>query len=239
MPDVVGQLLFDPGANGWGSAQLSAAVHQLHLNVDAVAAGSHFVGSPALAAQGESKYGWAVQGGVKFNLSALGAGDTAYVQAAYSQGALSYVGLGNLTTYNPTVSVIGGSDAVATGANGSLKLTSAYNVLAGLDHFWTPAFDTAIFASYTKVDYASGILTGQAQDATGYRSRDFDVVQAGLQATWVPVTNLTIAATGLYYRIGAKTLQTDYVANTAGAKLKGVDTDSDGFAARLRIQRDF
>jgi hypothetical protein len=237
VPDAVAQLLY---TDTWGSAQLSAALHQVRYSVAGVAAGAAGTGITALNGQGDSKVGWAVQGGLKFNLPMLGAGDTAYLQGAYSEGALNYVGLGGLTSNNPTQTIIGQSDAIAVGPNGSVKLTKAYNVLAGIDHFWTPNFDTSVFASYTKVDYASGYLTGQNQlQGTGLRARDFDLFQVGAQANWAVVKNLMVSVTGLYYQIDAKTLATDYVTTASGAKVKGVDDTSNGFAARVRVQRSF
>jgi hypothetical protein len=89
VPDGVLQLLYDPGANSWGSAQLTGAIHQARV------AYSTDLGTANGLNLGDSKPGWAVQGGVKFNLGMLGAGDTAYVQAAYAQGAMSYLGLGS------------------------------------------------------------------------------------------------------------------------------------------------
>ena len=40
----------------------------------------------------DDKYGWAVQGGLKFNLPFIAAGDLLYLQAAYAKGPLSYSG---------------------------------------------------------------------------------------------------------------------------------------------------
>ena len=77
-PDLVGSLNV---AQGWGSAQLSGAVFQRKtaLNVG--------VGSG-------DKTGFALQAGVKINLPMLAAGDELWLQAAYAEGGLSYLGYG-------------------------------------------------------------------------------------------------------------------------------------------------
>eukprot|EP01031_Cornospumella_fuschlensis_P048143 gene48143-58970_t len=67
---------------GWGSAQLSGAVHELTAS------------SAGAGLKLDSKYGFAAQAGVKINLPMLAAGDVLFLQAAYADGALGYLGWG-------------------------------------------------------------------------------------------------------------------------------------------------
>jgi hypothetical protein len=244
VPDAVVQFLYDPGAGSWGSAQLSAAVHQART---AYAFSGAF---PAIAVNndiGDTKYGWAVQGGVKFRLDSFSPGSSAYLQAAYTEGALSYVGGGNGfngLTQNDTSNIISGlSDAYAIGPGGSVKLSKGFNALAAIDYFWTPSFDTAFWVSYTNVDSPNGALTGYTAPVAGYNSavataRSFDVWQTGVQATWVPVKGLKFAGTVNYFRVQSDRTPQDFV--TVGGTTAYVgERESDGVAAALRIQRDF
>jgi hypothetical protein len=217
-PDLVAQLLYDPGANGWGSAQLSAALHQTRLS-----------GLPAPDTF-ETKYGWAVQGGVKVNLPMLGAGDALYLQAAYTEGALTYIGANNTGAgFGATLPLVAYADAVAVGPGGSVKLTKGFNALAAIDHYITPNLDLSLWAGVTKVDYASGTLTGAT-----FGARDFTIIQAGPQLSWVPAKGVRVTGTVNWYHVDTQTKSTDYISG-----VKAVDTKADGIQTLLRVQRDF
>jgi hypothetical protein len=217
-PDAVAQLLFDGGTEGWGSAQLSAAVHQLRMVNDLVNADQ------------TTRYGWAAQAGVKVNLPMLGTGDGLYVQGAYAQGALTYIGAANNAGgFGTTVPLVQYYDAIAVGSAGTVKLATGYNVLTALDHFWTPTFDTAAWAGYTQVSYPSGVLTGAA-----FSARDFGVLQVGAQANWVPAAGLKISAAANWYQVYAETLPTDYLGG-----VRAVGNQAGGLQGQIRIQRDF
>ncbi len=234
VPDGVVQFLYDPGAGGWGSAQLTAAVHQAR-----VAYSTAF--GTFNSDIGDSKYGWAVQGGVKFNLGNWwGAGDSAYIQAAWAQGALSYIGVGSNSpangglTQNVVSNQVTAADAFAT-FGGSTKLAEGYNVLAAIDHYWTPAFDTALWGSYTRVNNPAGALFGSG----GFVSvPDYNLWQVGAQATWVPVKGIKFAGTVNYFNIDRNTALQDFV-TVAGTTYYAGKKTTDGIQAALRIQRDF
>ena len=239
VPDAVVQFLYDPGAGGWGTAQLTAAVHQARVGYNTV--GGAFVGGGNDL--GDTKYGWAVQGGVKFNLSMLGAGDTLYLQAAYAEGAGSYLGATSGLTGNSTTNYLVASDGVAIGPAGSIKLGKGYSLVAALDHYWAPNFDTAIFGGYTKWEQNNGALTGVALDPLVYAStfaqaRDFAVWQVGVQATWVPIKGIKFAGTVNYYNVEAQKASQDFLLS-GGVPYYVGKSDNDGIQAALRIQRDF
>ena len=162
---------------------------------------------------------------MKFNLGMLGAGDSMYVQAAYAQGAASYLGTTSGLTGNNTTNYLVASDAIAVGPAGSLKLGEGYNVLAAIDHYWAPNFDTALWAGYTRWDYNNGALTGVALAApyasTFAQARDFDVWQVGAQATWVPVKGIKFAGTVNYYNVNAQKASQDFLGLGWRARLCG------------------
>jgi len=225
LPDVVGSLRVD---QGWGSAQLSGALHQIYYSNTSLSGTGSAVpgittGSLGAGSHPSSDYGFAVQGGVKINLPFLHAGDAFYLQGSYVKGALAYIlggGCGqdspgqcsftdrtNLPTY----------DAYATrtaGGGFTTKLTTAYNGVVGLTHFWTPTIRSNINASYTRLNY--GTSTGLS---------DGNVYFAGLNTIWSPIKDLDIGAEVAYFNL--HTSQANPVRN------------DDQWQFRMRIQRDF
>ena len=87
VPDIVGSLRVD---QAWGSAQISAAAHQLRggwYGNNTTGAGAN--GTPFQAPS--DTFGFAVDAGVIVNLP-WAKGDRFYVEGAYSEGAPSYAG---------------------------------------------------------------------------------------------------------------------------------------------------
>lgn len=229
MPDVVARLLY---ADAWGQVQLSGALHQVRAEV--------FPGDPILQ-NDETKYGWAVQGGVKINVPTFGPSDALYVQAAYAQGAMQYVGATGAYGWGKATQTTFAADALP-GIDGGLKLTSGWNALAAFQHSWTPTVSTAIWAGYTNINYSSsgaGIVTvGTGATAlTGViPGRDFNYWQVGGQVNWAPVRNLTFSGTVNYVNVQAKRFDEAvfFPAGTVGLK-----RSSNGAQFALRVQRDF
>ena len=127
MPEIVGNIRWD---QPWGALQLSGAVHnvQAHLYpAAAIAGGAAGVPTftPALYAQPlvtASKIGFAVQGGVQFNLDMVAPGDKLWLQATYARGAIGYVQGNNLA-------FVGGINGTSTYGIGVTRSTNG----AGLD----------------------------------------------------------------------------------------------------------
>jgi hypothetical protein len=173
IPDVVGVLRLD---QGWGSAQLSGAYHRIATEgstvVNFTPTNTGVLGAvvvnplvPTVAGGYGAKTGngGAVQGGVKINLPMLAAGDTIYLQAAYSKGNLSYVDSGYPAMFTGTGDSFGGTtfstyDAVV-GPNGRMTLTPAYSALVSLEHYWTPTIRQGLFVGGEWVRYSNAIRT--------------------------------------------------------------------------------
>ncbi|CAH1673351.1 porin [Chelatococcus asaccharovorans] len=225
MPDVVGVLRVD---QGWGSAQLSGAVRQLNSSLLDYNYGTYIGGSRV-----DNKYGYAIQGGVKINLPMLAAGDQLWLQAAYAEGALSYLGvtgtpgLGGLASYLPVsdyvipvVTPVAGGPSYATS---SAKLTKGWNVLGAFLHYWTPSLRSTLWGSYTSVDFPGQVVAGSVY-------RDFKVFQAASALIWSPVKAMDIGVEVLYAKVDAKRNW----ASTVYQK-----SSEDQWQGRLRFQRDF
>ena len=209
MPEVVGNVRID---QAWGSAQLSAALHQGYVLNNAGLANSN-------------KYGWAIQGGVKLNLPMLAAGDTLWLQAAYSQGALDYAGV---TRYAADAAPfagltrIGGVVAAADAFNvgGRVKQATSWSVLASFVHNFTPTVQGAVYGSYGAVNNPAGA------------ANDWKAYSVGGQLSWLPVKN---------FRIGAEVMYNVLDPKGRGLAVAGIAPKGkyDSVTARIRFQRDF
>jgi hypothetical protein len=236
-PDVVASLRVD---QGWGSAQLSGAISQRTISNT----GPLFTGT-------KEETGFAIQGGVKLNLPMLAAGDTLFLQAAYADGALGYLGWGGGTAAGGQFGVgrIASSAlplAVADfGVNGlgNTKSATGWSFVAALRHFWTPQLRSELFGSYSelKLGYT---LVNQANGLVGVAARPLDPKEliVGANLIWSPVSGLDIGVEVLYSRVELK--QAVLATNNAGARPglaaggRLIKSD-DAIAGRLRIQRDF
>ena len=239
LPDFVGALRYDAA---WGAAQISAASHELFtgkffgtqgVTYDIVTGqptfGAAAAASPIGRATPGASYGYAVQGGLKVNLPQIAAGDVLWLQAAYSEGALSYVGAparlsgGELQTNTLSRFSVNSNDAFV-GADGKLKLTEAWGVTGAFLHYWTPEWRSAVFGSYSEVSFgkgaragagpanlivattANGTATNAAQTALGLSTtlRDYSISTVGANLIWSPVRDLDIGVEAVYQRVDLK-----------------------------------
>ncbi|MBX9934594.1 MAG: porin [Methylobacterium sp.] len=290
LPDFVGVLRYDAA---WGSAQLSAAVKELNTqnfiagtSVGAggfatnTVAGAATPGFPILgvgpSARPATEYGWAVQGGVKINLPFIAPGDTLYLQGAYGEGASLYTGITSYNgTYSSRVSTINGaafdpymSDATLNPLTGRIETSKSFSVVGSFLHYWSPEWRSAVFASYSEIEFArgarernalaySGAGVATANNFTGIvgtRSfalaptlRDNYQIVAGASLIWSPVKDLDIGVEGLYTKVGVQSGRVidqtraaplSAAQINAGAAVRTVTAD-DTYQVRMRVQRDF
>ncbi|MDQ0314795.1 porin [Amorphus orientalis] len=140
-PDLVANLRID---QGWGSAQLSGALHQVYSAYNA------FGTTPG------GELGWGVNGGVDFNLP-FAAGASLNLSGAYTKGAIAYA--------SSSISVpLNAGDATWNPATGDLDLATAWSVSGGLGFSFTPTVGAAIQAGY--FDYEDGNIA--ANDFKNY-----------------------------------------------------------------------
>ncbi|WP_199089422.1 porin [Bosea sp. ASV33] len=217
-PDLVGSLNV---AQGWGSAQLSGAVFQ-RKTIASTGFGSG------------DKTGFALQAGVKINLPMLAAGDELWLQAAYAEGGISYLGYGGNSqgsTWSGNTNVgrllIANSDANID-VFGSMKLTKGYALTAGFLHYWTPTIRQAVYGSYSKLDYSNNI------GALGNVGLDPEEWRVGSNLIWSPVAGLDIGVEVLYANARVKSF-----VQAAGRPVGVLTKSDDSFQGRLRVQRDF
>jgi hypothetical protein len=220
-PDVVASLRVD---QGWGSAQLSAAIGDrgIYSSPWAAPAGNGFK---------KDEMGWAIQAGVKINLPMLAAGDTLWLQAGYADGAIEYlgatgagaIGYGRLLGYIPA--------NFGVNAFGNIKSTTGYNIVAAFRHFWTPQIRSDFIGSFAALQTNDGV------NALGLPvSVDPKELILGANLVWMPVSGLDIGVEVLYSRM-------EYGVRVPDAKAFAINgrtmKSDDAWTGRLRIQRDF
>lgn len=145
----------------WGQFQLSGALHNV------VASYNGF--------QDTQTWGYALQAGVMVNLPVLAAGDNLYLQAAYANGATSYLGIQDWSGDFPA------PDGFLT-PGGSLSLVSGWGATAQFLHNWTPAWSTVLFGGYAAFDFNDPVAQAVygASGGTNYN--------IGGNINWIPNT---------------------------------------------------
>ena len=152
----------------WGQAQIAAA--------------SHTVEGPATSAAG-----FAVMAGVKIGLPMLAKGDEMVLQSAYARGATDFVASSNYQILSGTTPLANlGADFVADGAGfRSMHLTTAWNVIAGLRHNFTPRWQ--------------GNIGGALMSVDGYGNRDYRQFDLGGNIVYTASPGFQISS-GFEYR---------------------------------------
>jgi hypothetical protein len=151
-PDYVANLRVD---QAWGSAQIMGAAHQLN---SALYGATPITGHPA------DDWGWVVGGGIKINTPFIAPGDNAIAQVSYTEGATKYLWNASSNLSNAVVNganeafgvgtdcVFGGTLAAGT-ATGCLQ-TTAWEVVAAYEHYWTPQWHQSLAGAYMAESYS-------------------------------------------------------------------------------------
>ncbi|GGC88118.1 porin [Chelatococcus reniformis] len=175
LPDFVANLRVD---QSWGSAQISAAVHQVSIggynNLGVYNNAGVAVPPAAVAAGGlypqrpEAAYGYGIQAGVKFKLPFLAPGDALWLQAAYARGAMSYTGVSvPIGTESPIEAGPGGGarffaykvDGYVDPNSGDIKLTRSWSMAAAFLHYWAPQWRSGFVFTYGELQYPGSART--------------------------------------------------------------------------------
>src|SRR6185312_1110863 len=182
-PDLVANLRVD---QAWGSAQVMGAIHQVN---------STYYGGAAAVSSGhpDDDVGFAVGAGLRLNAPMISQGDYLQAQINYTQGALRYI----FQTPNSNWGKVNGasegfgvlSDAVYNGnlaaANASdLELTTAWNINAAYDHFWSARWRTSLYGGYAAVSYNDRGNAMACAFATGSGAGTTAVATPGCDNNW-------------------------------------------------------
>lgn len=226
-PDLVGALRVD---QGWGSAQLSGMVGQ-----------RKYATALNIAAVNGDELVWAVQGGVKVNLPMLAAGDYLWLQAAYADGALGYLGFTPGSLGLGRVGALTLADASLNSVTGNVNNSTGWAVTAALKHFWAPTLRSEFAASYSQLNLkyldASAVGFGAANGFTSRSTDPKEFLVAG-NLIWSPVAGLDIGVEVLYSHLDLRSRVGRTDNSTARSTVVGLKSE-DSIAGRLRVQRDF
>jgi len=168
VPDIVGNIAYE---GTWGAAKVSAVYHDLR--------------ELEFATPSDSS-GWAVLGGVRFDIAET---TTLYIEGVYADGAVGYAGLGG---YVPEVDASGNS-------------VSGWYVGGALNHYWTPSVFTSVVGSYTQTDDFATFTAFSPSVGT----MDFTGYNVGVNIGWIPVKGLTLVLQ--YDYLDAEYSYTDFI----------------------------
>ena len=240
-PDLVAALRV---SQGWGSFQLSGALHQNRVR-DELDTGA--LGNTAFE-EFDEDWGYAVQANLRVNVPMIGNNSFVWANAAYGEGAHSYVtgggpkqGLASLG-FNPWYTVADvyanyddfGSDGVDQGKAWSLTGGASVGIMPGITLRGT--------ASYARFDDLYWI--GGGEDINGSIG-SIDAFQGVLGAIWTPVAGLDIGLEVVYDRLdvnlsgsGIDQLE-DVFGEDPSDGLGRMSGAEDAWTGRLRVQRNF
>ena len=211
-PDFVGNIRIDQKSF---TAQLSAAAHNVHANYYAGPAGAAPVepnGHP------NDVWGFAVMGGLQLRDLPTGPGDKLSLDFTYVDGAAKYL-IGGVTGTNfdafssgtnfagsyQGMAVLSLLDGVYT-TGSRIEKSTGWGFRGGFLHNWSPAWQTGVFGTYSRIDYnASGtaafcaLFTALSPKSNGFTCNpDFSIWQIGTRTAWTPVKNLTFGVEVMY-----------------------------------------
>jgi hypothetical protein len=185
MPDFVGAL---GQTTDWGRYQISGALHRVKI-----------YGGTEPGSADASTWGYAVQGGVMIQMPMIAANDSIYLQSAYVDGAISYLGLVNPSgDFAPP-------DAYYS-ATGGLSRVTGWNVTAQYLHNWTPTLISAVFGGYANFKLHDAVAQAS------YGGSGADNFNIGANLVWSPTSKTTFVAQYIYNHYSAN----DYVNTSNG-----------------------
>ena len=264
MPDIVANLRY---TGTWGGAQLSGALHQIRdvaaglTTVDGVTVPvlNPITGlpNPTFA---DTDYGFAVALNGYANLPFLGTGDTAWVSATYTDGAVGYINAGQAGPIGPPAAATASSAPDRSGCPSRTPSSIRSRATS------RPTRLTASPAASTTTGPRTGRRTSSGRGCASTLRRahgswcrrmrrpspparparstglvDFNEYRIGTNTIWTPVTGLQLGVEVLYTRVDPRGRVAVPLTNAAGEPtgfFKPTGSE-DIWEGRLRIQRDF
>ncbi|MGO9773574.1 MAG: porin [Roseiarcus sp.] len=215
-PDIIGAIDL---VQGWGGAHLAVVAHNVNMQDN------------SLGAYTLNTWGWAIDGGVKFNLPSIGAGDNIQLQGAWSENAVWYSGMpdamnGDLGQVNGNGIPMPFADAFSNGL-GQWATPTAWSIAATGEFHFGPTFFIAPEIAYGQLTWSNsgyGAISDNVQSWTG-----------GAVFHWDPVAHLDFALELLYQGTN-QSMPTKFTQSTGYAPWQG---NTNGGVARLMVTRDF
>ena len=224
-PDIVANIRVD---QAWGAAQLSGVAHQVHV-----------VATGGTATQ--DIWGYGIDGGVKFNLPTLGAGDLIQFQAVWTKNAIWYSGIpdgmwgeNGATNGNGLAMSVGDTYFASANAFGAADFATptAWSIGGTFEHHFSPVFSFDPEAAYAQLNWDS---------SNGQLSSNSQSLIVGGVAHWDPVPLLDFAFEVLYQNTHQSTpgLYATAPVGTIDGVAAAFPSNSSGVAGRFYITRNF
>ena len=276
-PDIVANLRID---QAWGSAQIMGALHEVNMAYYGTTTAANLL--DPTTGHASDKLGWVIGAGFKlntpwlFNWLGTGVGDYFQTQVNYTEGALRYL----FQTTQPNWGFVGGNslgfgvvaDAVTGGVIGppgttaavalanpaqGLELTTAWNVNAAYEHFWSPRWRTSLYGGYAEVTYGGNSnalmcagITGQATvSATGVITvnpgcnMDWNTWWLGSRTQWNVTKDFYMGVDVMYSKLEGGSLVNGFTTGSINPALGNgtpiFTNNPDNWSFRFRVHRDF
>ncbi len=215
-PDIVGSIDL---SQGWGGAHLSGVAHNVIMTD-----GTYNLNT----------WGYAIDGGLKFNLPMLGKGDNIQLQGVWSQNAVWYSGIsdgmwGENGQVNGNGVVMPVADAYSN-YNGTWATPTAWSLTAISEFHFGPTFSIDPEVSYAELTW--GGLSGSMAGALSTDSQSWIVGGVG---HWDPVPHLDFSIE-LLYQTTHQSMPAAYTVPAGDVPWKA---NTDGAATRFIVTRDF
>ncbi len=215
-PDIVASVDL---AQGWGTAHLAGVAHNVIMN-------------SLLDGTDINTWGWAIDGGLKFNLPTLGAGDNIQLQGTWTRNAVWYSGISDgMWGENGAVNGNGISMPVAdafSNGDGTWATPTAWSLTAISEFHLGPTFAIDPEISYVQLNW-SGLTTG-------FIAANSESIIGGAVFHWDPVAHLDFNIELLYQDTHQST-PAAYSAVANGGQ--GWVANTSGLEGRFEITRDF
>jgi hypothetical protein len=244
----------------WGGAQIMGALHEVNANYYSPTTGA---AASIAAGHPSDKWGWAAGAGLKINAPFITQGDWFQAQVNVTQGALRYL----FNTPNTNWGKVDGStesygmltDCVYDVGPGGInptgcQLTSAWGFNAGYEHYWTPAWHTALYGAWYEVSYGStanaqlcanqGFGAGSGTPAVAFPgcSNNWSTWGVGARTQWDVTKTFYLGVEVLYSEMKSATTTTGFVpAINAISGPSGALTiaNESNWMVSVRAHRDF
>jgi hypothetical protein len=226
-----------------------------------------YYGATPITGHAGDQWGWVVGGGIKINTPFVSPGDYFVAEVNYTQGATKYLwnsssNAGEAALQGGSYGFGVGSDCVtggtlASGTATGCNLTTAWEVDAAYEHYWTPQWHQSFVGAYMAESYNSsannilcaaegfGAGAGSLAAAAAGCNNNWSFWGVGSRLQWDVTKSFYIGVEAIYQNLqSAKTStglsSTAINPTNSGCPAAGcVISDQSNWAFTLRMHKDF
>ena len=196
----------------------------------------------------------------------IGQGDYFQMQVNYTEGALRYifqtpnsnwgVGNGDSTTFGILSDAVNAGNTTDPLGQTGWELTTAWNVNAAYEHFWSPRWRTSVYGGYAEVKYSDTannilcttigggnftVVAGQRPVAAAGCDNNWNTWWVGTRTQWNVTKDFYMGVDVLYSKLQGASLFNGLTTANIGNNVVSpfVDHETDNLSIRFRVHRDF